>query len=329
MNTKQSVWVDFKLIKERITIPDLLNHYGIKLKTKRDGSLVGICPLHDGADNPSAFVVSPDGHAWKCFTKCNAGGNVIDFVMRKESVDLRKAGEILTETFLPGIQSEQDKPGNLSPEKQSNHSVRPLNKPIDLDLSKMLKADIPFLTEEKKLKRSVIKKFGLGLVQKGMHAGRVVIPIHNPQGELVAYAGRSLDKQDIAQGNKYFFPPGFHKNAELFNIHRIINIQKLIDKRGIVLVEGFFDVISLWQNGIYNAVALMGTYLSEWQKEMLLNHTNKIILMLDKDDAGKTATKKIANSLVPHCYLLIPSFPTGIIQPEELTKEDLKSLLDL
>ncbi|NIT57678.1 MAG: hypothetical protein GWN00_16040, partial [Aliifodinibius sp.] len=84
----------------------------------------------------------------------------------------------------------------------------------------------------------IIKKFGLGYCAKGMHAGRIVIPIHNEQGKLVAYAGRSLKRSDTEHGKKYHFPANFYKHVELFNLHRVINIPKLVGKGGIILVEG-------------------------------------------------------------------------------------------
>ncbi len=325
-NKKSASWIDFKLIKEKVSVKDLIRFYRIPLKEKRGGSLIGTCPLHPGSDNPTAFSVSADGRAWHCFTGCNTGGNVLDFVVRKENLDLKQAGKFLTENFLkdPGF-IPQSTTAKTNPSLV--HDKKPVNAVLDLNLFKISKKDAPFLIETKKLTKTTINKFEIGLAKKGLHAGRIIIPIHNEQGKLVAYAGRIIDEREIKNGIKYYFPPGFHKVAELYNIHRVVANPKFVEKYGIILVEGFFDVIRLWQNGIINAVALMGTSMSIWQKELLLKQTNKIVLMLDKDEAGKKATRKIAADLVTSCFLKIPAFPENKIQPEDLTKEELKNVL--
>ncbi len=82
-NKKSTGWIDFKLIKEKVLVKDLIRFYGISLKEKRGGSLIGACPLHPGSDNPTAFSVSADGKAWHCFTGCNTGGNVLVFFEKK------------------------------------------------------------------------------------------------------------------------------------------------------------------------------------------------------------------------------------------------------
>lgn len=327
---KKSLWIDFRQLKETITLHQVIEHYSIQLTQKADGSLIGICPLHEGADNPTAFRISADGRAWHCFTRCTEpqGGNVLDFVMRKEKVGLRQAGVMLSEWFLVNNNHERNEAEAVAPQMQDTEpKARPVNKPLDFDLSKRLKKDVPFLTEQKQLTAKTIEKFGVGYCARGMHAGRIVIPVHDEQGRVVAYAGRTLKATEAKQGRKYWFPANFHKNAELFNLHRVIAIPKLVAKRGIILVEGFFDAIQLWQNGIYNSVAIMGTSLSQWQEEMLFQHTDKLTLLLDNNKAGKQGTEQITKQLISKCFLRIPEYPDNCFQPEELTKEQLKEML--
>jgi len=333
---RKNSWVDFRLIKEKITLPMVLEHYGIQLKKRPGGELVGVCPLHGTAnypaDNPTAFGVSKDGRAWKCFTRCRdpAGGNVLDFVMRKESVDVWQAGELLASWF-PLAENASNARKASGANAVNEHGKQPKVKPVNkiLDFMLRLQRDVPFLLEAKGLTMNTIKKFGLGYCAKGMHAGRIVIPVHNTEGQLVTYAGRSLDQSEVDEGRKYYFPRTFHKQVELYNLHRVLQIPKLVEKRGIVVVEGFFDVIKLWQHGVYNAVAIMGTALTHWQEELLLSYTDKVTLMLDNNTAGREATEKICGRLIGKVFLKVPKYPPDKEQPEDLSKEELRQMLGL
>lgn len=95
--------------------------------------------------------------------------------------------------------------------------------------------------------------------------GRIAIPIHNERGELVAYAGRWPGKPPEGEP-KYKLPPRFFKHLALFNLNR----AKEFAEKGLILVEGFFDVFELWQERRKNVVALMGTTLSSEQEGLLL-----------------------------------------------------------
>ena len=109
---------------------------------------------------------------------------------------------------------------------------------------------------------------------------RFVIPIHNAKGELVAYAGRSIDGAEP----RYKFPAGFHKSLELFNLHRVNGDVT------VVLVEGFFDCMKVTQAG-YPCVALMGSTMSKAQEELLAEHFAHVVVMLDGDEAGKSCVE--------------------------------------
>jgi len=108
--------------------------------------------------------------------------------------------------------------------------------------------------------------------------GRIVIPIHNEKGELIAYAGRSIDGAEP----KYKLPPGFKKSEVLFNLHRVLQKGKGTDL--VIVVEGFFDVMMVCQASFANVVALMGASMSEAQ-EKLLSQFKHVVLFLDGDQA--------------------------------------------
>jgi DNA primase len=144
---------------------------------------------------------------------------------------------------------------------------------------------------------------------------RIVIPVHNASGFLVAYVGRSLD---AGAEEKYHFPPGFLKTLELFNYHRVF------DDVGIV-VEGMFGVIWLWQHGFQNAVGLMGSTISDTQLR-LLKRFRSVVLMLDGDKAGREATDVIAAKIAKQQFVTAVMLSDGK-QPDNLSGAKLSESL--
>ena len=146
--------------------------------------------------------------------------------------------------------------------------------------------------------------------------GGCVIPIHNAKGELVAYAGRC----DQRIGTPLQISGGFHKSLELFNLHRV---------RGelpIVLVEGFFDCMKVTQAG-FPCVALMGSTMSKAQEELLAEHFGHVIVMLDGDEAGRSAAEAIADRLRRVAYQVdVESLSDGV-QPDMLPTEEITRIL--
>lgn len=192
-------------------------------------------------------------------------------------------------------------------DRQARGEDVPVNPPLALDLR--LRREHPYL-ERRAVTQEAIREFGLGYCPRGILAGRIAIPIHNPRGELVAYAGRH------PKGNapKYKFPSGFHKSVELYNLHRA---KAHAIEHGLVLVEGFFDVIVLWQLGVPNAVALMGTELSAAQEELLVAHTDRVVLLLDGDEAGQSAMEELLPRLARRLFVKVVELPDGV-QPDGL-----------
>lgn len=132
---------------------------------------------------------------------------------------------------------------------------------------------------------------------------------------LVAYVGRSLDPNSE---ERYHFPPGFLKTLELFNFHRVFDDTA-------VVVEGFFGVLWLWQNGYQNTVGLMGSTISDVQLRML-KRFRYVILMLDGDKAGREATDVIAAKIAKQQFVSAVMLPTDR-QPDSLNDEELNRFL--
>jgi DNA primase len=165
------------------------------------------------------------------------------------------------------------------------------------------------------LNRETLDTFGVGFFPgKGSMAGRVAIPIHNSKGELVAYAGRSIDQKEP----KYKLPAGFKKMEELFNFHR----ADAIDSSTVVVVEGFFDAMTVHQAGFPSVVALMGCACSHSQEALLVERFERVVLMLDGDEPGREAQRAATLQLVLQCFVREATVPDGK-QPDQLSADEI------
>ena len=203
----------------------------------------------------------------------------------------------------------------LVPEKNNGVGESDSNKPLTFTLQN-IDCGHAYLTE-RGLTEDVAQTFGVGFFAgKGSMHDRIVIPIHNSEGELVAYAGRSIDGSEP----RYKFPAGFHKSLELFNLHRVKG------ELSVVLVEGFFDCMKVTQAG-YPCVALMGASMSKAQ-EKLLGEFGHVIVMLDGDEAGRNAAVGIADRLQRVVYQVqLVDLPDGV-QPDNIADDELHRMLD-
>jgi len=324
--------VDFGELKQQVSMANILEHYGLldKLKAqKRGNELVGLCPFHQ--EKRRSFHVSVGKNAWQCFG-CKRHGNILDFVAHKEAVDIRQAALMIQGWFKVGATQPVETLLKVSetkggfPEAPDLFDERAIeeNPPLTFELTN-LDSKHPYL-KERGLNKETVDYFGLGHCSRGLMKGRIAIPIHNEHGELVAYAGRwpGDPPEDI---EKYLLPPNFRKSLVVFNLHRI---GESASDHELILVEGFFSVFQLWQAGFPNAVALMGSFQSEWQRELLvatLGSDGKVILLLDNDEAGKQCEVQCLQELSPHLFAKVVRLPEGTNQPDNLTNDQIRQLL--
>ena len=273
----------------------ILEHYGLMEKMRRSGDRIsGSCPIHKGK-NQTAFRVSVEKNCWNCFSDCKCGGNILDFVSRMENCDVLDAALLIKGWFKLTFPEREDERSERREEsrppqrkaeapKKDEKPAEPEtgeNAPLKFALSH-LQPEHPYLNE-RGLTAETIATFGLGFCQKGIMAGHVAIPIHNARGELVAYAGR-FPGEPPNPDEKYKLPKGFKKSLEVFNLHRASQIST---ERPLIVVEGFFGCMKLWQSGVQRVVSLMGSTLCEPQAEhisKLLSHEQRVILLFDEDD---------------------------------------------
>lgn len=148
--------------------------------------------------------------------------------------------------------------------------------------------------------------------------GRLVIPIHDERGQLIAYSGHAGDGTEP----RYRFPAGFAKSEVLYNLHR----ATAAGQQTVVIVGGFFDCLKLYQAGIYSVVALMGSALYGTPRRALLQRFHRVILMLDGDARGRRATTDIAYRLQVDCSVQVVSLPEGT-QPDQMSTDQIRHAL--
>lgn len=329
--------IDHRVVK---TIPIrrvLEEMYGVRLAEKMvsgDLKLQGYCPIchSDKSPNPqeNQFQATIQGikspgttNSWKCFSDCKGKGSIIDFVMAKDQVTFRKALEMLHDRFLNGHVKPPTPPTKAVVERSPVETAPGMSNKTWLEVwgsppkyHKFFKP-CPYL-ESRGIRREVLEEFGVGYYEnpksKSPLNQHIVFPIHNQEGELVAYAWRTTSDE----GQRYCFPPGerFNKSLELWNFHRAK------EKEHVWVCEGFFSCMNLYQHG-YNVVALMGSILFDPQAELLTSFRS-VTLVIDPDDAGlKVATKAIEKLRGRTLLKLI--FPSK--QVDQMNSEEISDLL--
>jgi len=235
---KMKNWVDFKTIKKRVRMENVLIHYGLIGELKQAGNnLVGCCPIHQG-NNPRQFSVNLERNIFNCFGNCKSGGNVLDFVAKMEDISIREAALLLQDWFQIDASegsAEQNKSEPGSPalkdqlvRKEKKDQKEKLNPSLGFQL-KNLKTEHPFF-KERGILPATVKYFGLGFCNKGIMKDRIAIPIHDHAGQLVAYCGRALTDEQIEKEGKYKLPANFVKSAVVYSFANI-KLTHLQDKR--------------------------------------------------------------------------------------------------
>jgi DNA primase len=300
-------WIDFTAIKQTVGLAPLLRRYQVSLRRSGRDQYRGLCPIHRGQGR-DAFHVNLSRNLFHCFS-CGAGGSVLDLVAAMEGCTVREAAcRLLRATSLPGPSASLAGPPKTTVTRKSSSA------PLGFALRGIDTAH-PYLAA-RGVQSATAQEFGIGFYRgPGILSGRLVIPIHNAEGVLVAYCGRAVDRTEP----RYRFPSGFAKSDIVFNLHRAAAPD------GVVVVEGFFDCLRLHQAGT-PAVALMGTALSAAQQHALLRSFRNLILMLDGDEAGRRATETIAARLRSYTCLRVVHLPDAV-QPDQLSTTEIEQIL--
>ena len=312
-------WVEFGALKKAVSLEAVLRWYQVPGLRRRRNQLQGRCPIHRGKRDDS-FRASLAHSAFHCFA-CQASGNVLDFVAAMEKCSIREAALKLQQWF-----------GAAEPERSrvvSPYSVAGSTRGVQLVRKK--EGDNPALhfaltsvdhghpyLAQRGIERAAAMEFGVGFYAgPGLMSGRMVIPIRNASGELVAYAGRAMD----GTLPKYKLPVGFRKALELFNLHRAATTGS----KTVIVVEGYFGCLRVHQAGLRCVVALMGSSLATEQKRILMERFDRVVLMLDGDAAGREASRVISSQLAGRSGVIVVNLPDGA-QPDQLPPAVIRSL---
>jgi DNA primase len=305
-------------IKSRVDIVELASEY---LTLKKAGrNFIGLCPFHQ--EKTPSFTVNRDKQIFYCFG-CGEGGNVITFLMKIADKTFPEAIKDLAEktgVVLPPMPS-----GKEGRQKDSlKESIINLNLRAAQHFNRNLSSPAGKVAREYLQNRSIseetIKQFRLGFVpdtwrsltdyiessgsslklaeQAGLviagkegnyydrFRGRLIFPIENIFGEIVAFGGRVMEKGEP----KYLNSPESPVYIKGKNLYGLNKTKEEIRKKGFALiVEGYFDLISLWNAGIGNVVATLGTALTREHLELLRRYTIEVVALFDADEAGRKA----------------------------------------
>lgn len=309
-------------IRNSISIVDVISEY-VQFR-KRGKNFVGLCPFHN--EKTPSFTVTEEKQIFHCFG-CHTGGNVFKFLMEYKKISFIEAVQEIAEQ--QGIKISYDDEGYS--EKQSEQEILyDINtEAARYFLNNLLNDQEGEAAREyfknRNLKIQTIRAFGLGYTINGYEnlvnflkeksidleralqlgligqfkdgriydklPGRIIFPIFSPNGRVVAFAGRKLREEDT--GGKYINSPEsliYVKGRILYGLsHAKDDIRKL-DKA--IIVEGYMDLISLYQAGIKNVVAVSGTALTDDQAQLLSRYTKNVVLLFDADAAGIKASMR-------------------------------------
>ena len=303
-------WVDFTAIKRSVERAPRLRQYQVKLRRSGRDQYRGCCPIH-GGDGREAFHANLSKNVFHCFS-CGASGTVLDFVAAMDRCSLRTAAlKLAHQTNLAHSELVP-----LCSRERVTKKSKPLP-PLGFTL-RGIQSKHGYLIA-RGIQTATAERFGIGFYAgSGILSGRLVIPIHDEGGELVAYCGRAVDGSQP----RYRFPSGFAKSQVVFNLHR----AAATGQPAVVVVEGFFDCLKLHQAGVPAVVAWMGAALYPGQLRALLRHFRSFTLMLDGDPAGRRATAAIVAQFRLQAAVRVIPLPHGV-QPDQLSADAIRAIL--
>jgi DNA primase catalytic core len=331
-------------LKREISVQRLAEARGIKL-TRQGADLIGKCPFHD--DRTPSLVISPAKNLWHCLGACNAGGDVIEWVMRANGISFRHAVELLRADHLP-LAAEPIQPIKYG-------TVRKLPAPVTAEAGdgELLQEIVCFYHETfnqspeaqrylegRGLKSAeMVERFRLGFANRtlgyrlgaknraggaavrkrleelGIYRetghehfnGSLVIPVINPAGDVMGMYGRKITPK-LREGTPlHLYLKGEHRG--------VWNEEALIASKEIILCEALIDALTFWVAGFRNVTASYGVngFTADHRAAFERHGTERVYIAYDNDEAGNKAAAKLAEQLMEmgvECFRV--EFPKGI-----------------
>ncbi len=298
---------------------DIVDVVGSYVQLKRKGAnLFGLCPFH--SEKSGSFSVSPDKQIYYCFG-CKKGGGVVNFIMEEENLTFSDAVRFLAKRAGMEVPEEE---GDREAGRRRARLLQ-LNRDAAMFYHQLLwQADgqaVRDYLDRRQIRKATAVNFGMGaspdawdtlltamtkkgytkselltagLAVQGKNGGlydkfrnRLMLPVVDTRGEVVAFGSRVLDKSEPKYMNSSETPV-YSKRRVLYGL----NLAKKTKRPNIILCEGNLDIVTLHQAGFDNAVASMGTALTVEQTRLLSRFTKELVLCYDNDNAGKIATER-------------------------------------
>ena len=329
-------------LHDKVDIVDVISKY-VKLK-KQGRNYVGLCPFH--SEKTPSFVVSPEKQIFHCFG-CGASGDVIKFIMRIEDVDFKTAvKELAKEAGMP----EPYFTRQTSPSESVNREelFKVMNLVADFFHSQLNEKIVSYLrnrgvtgksierfklgfagdnagsllsfVKERDINVKVLEK--LGLLRKNADGkvhpyfwNRIIIPIFNAKGDVVAFGGRIVGKGEP----KYLNSPDtviFTKGNLLYPIN--FAKEAMRKSRSAIVVEGYFDALILQQEGVNNVVSSMGTSFTDMQAKLIKRYADTVYFLYDDDAAGVKGAERAVEVGSKRGLVVKIGVPFGGLDPDEI-----------
>ena len=312
---------------------------------KRGKNYIGLCPFHN--EKTPSFTVSDEKQIFHCFG-CHTGGNIFKFLMEYKKISFVEAVQEVAEQL--GIPLEYYESAGYEEQQSDQEMLYDINiEAAKYFLNNLLKDNeaetARVYLQKRNIKQQTIRTFGLGYTLRGWEnfvnyakekkidlekavtlglagkhpdgryydrlPGRLIFPIFSPNGRVVAFAGRVLDPNE--KGGKYINSPEsiiYNKSRILYGLSFAKDEIRRLNKA--IIVEGYMDLISLYQNGVKNVVAVSGTALTDEQVQLLSRYTKDVVLLFDADTAGiKASMRSIEILLKRDMEVKIVSLPQG------------------
>ncbi len=321
---------EIELIKQKLDIVDFIRSY-VSLQPAGK-NFKALCPFHQ--EKTPSFIVSPDRQLWHCFGACNAGGDLIKFLMLYENLEFPEALQVLAERA--GIELRR-----ISPQQQREFGILyDINaKAKEFFVGELQKNNVALdYLKNRGLRPETIKEFELGFAPaagpgsgemltlhlfnlgyaiddvvraglalknaKGFYRdrfeNRIIFPIFNTMGKVIAFTGRVMPELEKRQPDiaKYLNSPEtliFNKSKILYSFHKAKS--EIAKTKSVFLVEGQMDALMVWQAGVRQAVAVSGSALSNHHLQSLRRLADIVYLSFDKDEAGLKALERAIETL--------------------------------
>ena len=337
-------------LKSSVDIVSVVGEY-VKLRRSGANRYMGLCPFH--SEKTPSFTVHVVHQFYKCFS-CGAGGDVVKFVQEKEGLSFYEALKSLSERYgipMPKRSGYADEDSKLRGALLAMHDLAEEN--FRANLQSQAGEEARKYISKRGLAPETVEHFGLGysdrtgralvrlFEQRGFPVAqmeksglvgkredgslydtfrnRLMFPIHNESGKIIAFGGRALSPDEKAKYINSTETDLYVKRKVLYNLHRAKEVVRKEDR--VILVEGYMDAIGVTAAGFRNVVAPCGTALSAEQVQAMKRHSHRIAVNFDPDGAGANAAERSIDLLLVEGMQVRIVELDGGLDPDEYCKE--------